>query len=42
MLRPRRSFDPTRLADVLLGLAVAAYFLGFLAAIEAALLKLSY
>ena len=42
MARPRRSTDLSRLEDALLGLAVAAYFLGFLAAIEVALRKLSY
>ena len=42
MFRPRTSISLTRLQDALLCLGVAAYFLGFLAAIEVALRKLSY
>ena len=38
----RFSIDPARLADALLGVGAAAYFLSFLAAIELALGKLSY
>jgi hypothetical protein len=34
--------DTARLSDVLLGLLAAAYVLGFLAAIEVALARLSY
>jgi hypothetical protein len=42
MSRPRTSISPTRLQDAFLCLGAAAYFLGFLAAIEVALWKLSY